>query len=181
MSEIVDIVPESSEKGTDLVELGFDLNAKMLDCAEKYLKHFDLLRAVREVWGHKGQVAYNKTSYLRRHAGFVAYLEARIRERALPADAVLAQLAMIATASFEDFLDEDYLESTGNARLDLRKAKIIGSTGAIKKIEFLASGGYRIELYDKLRALEDLGKHLGLLKDPETKVDNYIITVVREE
>ena len=42
------------------------------------------------------------------------------------------------------------------------------------------AGGVEIELHDPIRALELIGKNLGLFQDTNIKVDNYKITVVRE-
>lgn len=180
MSEIVEDSQESAEISLELVQTSFGLNEKQFNCAERYLQHYDLVRAVKEAYGYDGQVVYNRTNQLRNNENFVTYLAARMKDRALPADAVLAELAMLATVDITDFLNDELLEETGQPMFDGKKAHRLGVMKAIRRIEYIPGGGVRFELYDRLRALEIIAKHLGLLKEPETRVENYVITVVRE-
>lgn len=105
-----------------------------------------------------------------------------VKDRALPADAVLARLADIATGSIEDFIH--IMPETGQIFFDLRKAEKRGKLHLIKKLRYIKSGvgkgGVEIELHDPIRALELIGKHLGMWDDAAIKINDYTIKVVRE-
>jgi hypothetical protein len=195
MSEIVEhqgemidqhpIVPEFPASS----ELIIKLNAKQVDVAERYLTHFDLNRAVQDAYGfeetvnQKGrypQTVYNYSSHLKKDEPWLQYVAARLNEVSMPASRVLIELARLASVNIEDFLNDEMLDAN-QAMFDLRKAKKLGVLGCIRRIDFLEKGGVRVELYDKMRALENLAKHYNLLKENEVQIDNYIITVVRDE
>lgn len=183
--EVEDKKPDLFEKGVVSAQLGLRLKQKQHDTAERYLIHFDMVRAVREGYGYENQqVVYNRVHDLKSHADFVGYIAARLEEKSLAADQVLAQIADIATSSIEDFLRDDMLED-GKAMFDLRKAKELGKLHLIKKIRYIRGGpdgsGYEIEMWDRQWALELLAKHLMLLKQEEVRIDNYVINVVRED
>ena len=158
--------------------------------AERYLVHFDLNRAIKDVCdyedvegqkGHYPPVVYTLSYKLRQDENWLKFVAARLNESALSANRVLIELAKLASTSIEDFLNDEYMNTVGKPMFDLAKAKRLGVLGCVKKIEFTESGGVRVDLYDKLRALELLAKHFNLLKESEVKVDNYIITVVRDD
>jgi hypothetical protein len=182
VTEIEDAKPDLFEKGIVSTEAGLKLNPRQLEVAERYLIHFDLGRAIREIYGFDGQVVYNYVSDLKKNTKFINYVAARIEEKGLAADQVLAQIADIATSSIEDFLRDDMLED-GQAMFDLKKAKDLGKLHLIKRIRYIkgGGGGYEIEMWDRQWALETLAKWLGLLKQEEVQIDNYVINVVREE
>lgn len=157
--------------------------------AERYLVHYDLNRAIKEVCeykdveGQKGNyppVIYNQSSQLRKDATWLQFVAARLNESALSANRVLIELAKLASFSIEDMLNDEMLDA-GQPMFDLAKAKRLGVMGCIRRIEFTKEGGVRIDTYDRMRALELLAKHFNLLKENEVKVDNYIITVVRDD
>lgn len=157
--------------------------------AERYLVHFDLNRAIKEVCeyedveGQKGNyppVVYTQSYKLRQDATWVRFVAARLNESALSANRVLIELAKLASFSIEDMLNDEMLDA-GQPMFDLAKAKRLGVMGCIRNIEFTGKGGVRIDTYDRMRALELLAKHYNLLKENEVKVDNYIITVVRDD
>lgn len=183
-AEVEDAKPDLFEKGTISARLGLRLRPKQHDTAERYLIHFDMVRAVREGYKYENQqVVYNRVHSLKADPDFVGYIAARLEEKSLAADQVLAQIADIATSSIEDFLRDDMLED-GKAMFDLRKAKELGKLHLIKKIRYIRGGpdgsGYEIEMWDRQWALELLAKHLMLLKQEEVRIDNYVINVVRE-
>ena len=156
--------------------------------AERYLVHFDLNRAIRDVCdyedveGQKGNyppVIYTQSYKLRQDATWLQFVATRLNESALSANRVLIELAKLASSNIEDFLNDKELEK-GKPMFDLAKAKRLGVMGCIKRIEFTEKGSVRVELYDKPAALQLLAKHFNLLKENEVKIDNYIITVVRD-
>ena len=179
------LVPEFPAS-TDLI---IKLNGKQVDVAERYLTHFDLNRAVQDVYGFKEtenqkgrypQVVYNYTGRLKSDETWLQYVAARLNEISMPANRVLIELARLASVNIEDFLDDEMLDAD-QAMFSLRKAKRLGVLGCIRHIDFLEKGGVRVELYDKMRALENLAKHYNLLKENEVHIDNYVITVVRDD
>ena len=201
MSEIVDSNParqlEHRGEVTDhtivpefpaSTELIIKLNAKQVDTAERYLTHFDLNRAIQDVYefnetvdqkGRYPQVVYNYANRLKSNDTWLQYVAARLNEISMPANRVLIELARLASVNIEDFLNDEMLEDNQPV-FDLSKAKRLGVLGCIRRIDFLEKGGVRVELYDKMRALENLAKHYNLLKENEVHIDNYVITVVRD-
>lgn len=168
------------ENDKTAARIGMRLTPKQRLYAERYLQHFDRLRAIEEVYdiGNSKSV-YTMALRMDNHPTVQQYIAMRIAEKGLAANHVLARLAEIATGSLEDFLNDEMLEA-GHAMVDLRKAKDLGKLHLLKRIRYLEKGGVEIELHDQMRALELLAKHLGLLQQEEVKIDNYTITVVRE-
>ena len=157
--------------------------------AERYLVHFDLNRAIKEVCGYEdveGQkgnyppVVYTQSYKLRQDTIWLQFVAARLNESSLTANRVLIELAAIASFSLEDVMNDSSIESN-TPMFDFAKARRTGALKCVKKIEYTKTGGVRFEPYDKIRALELLAKHFNLLKEAEVKVDNYIITVVRDD
>ncbi len=105
-----------------------------------------------------------------------------LERRSLAGDEVMARLASIATGDIGDFIN--ILPETGQVFFDLRKAEELDVLHLIKRIKYVkhgpGAGGVELELHDPIRALELIGKNLGLFQDTNIKVDNYKITVVRE-
>ena len=179
------LVPEFSASS----ELIIHLSGKQVNVAERYLIHFDLNRAVQEIHqfdetenqkGRYPQMVYNYTCALKTNEKWLKYVAARLNEASMPANRVLIELARLASVNIEDFLNDEMLEAN-QPMFDLSKAKRLGVLGCIRRIDFLEKGGVRVELYDKMRALENLAKHYNLLKESEVHIDNYIITVVRDD
>lgn len=94
-------------------------------------------------------------------------IQARLKEKHLTADEVLARLADQSRGSLSDFIT---LSGRG-FRFDMKKAIENGKLHLIKSIT-KGPKGTRIELYDAQAALVHIGKHLGLFKEiHEGKVD----------
>lgn len=88
-------------------------------------------------------------------------IKARLDKSAMSADQVLAELAEIAQADLSYVFD---IDEFGGMQINLAKAQKMGKLGMIKSIVPTANGT-RIELHDKMRALELLGKHHQLFTD----------------
>ncbi len=166
-----------------------ELKPRDVAIAERYLVHFDLNRAIQDLCeyadvedqkGNYSPVVYNYSHRLRQNTTWLQFVAARLNESALSANRVLHELAKLAAFSIEDMLNDEMLDA-GQPMFDLAKAKRLGVLGCIRRIEFTEKGGVRIDTYDRMRALELLAKHFNLLKETEIKVDNYIITVVRDD
>jgi len=169
------------ETYTDSAELALKLTNKQRAAAENYLVHWDKIRAIVQAYGHRrdDQVTYNTSSRVFNHPDVIAYIRSRTHEKSLPADRVLAFWADVVTTSIEDFLNPQMLKD-GQAMFDLRRADEMNKLHLIRRIRYLERGGYELEFYDKVRVSELIAKALGMLKDTEVQVDNYVIKVVRE-
>lgn len=114
----------------------------------------------------------------------VAELLQQRRERAdLDADEVIARLRRVADSDPVELYDQDgTLRSLEDIPPEVRKAIV-----AIDVVELRSGGGFvrKVKLADRLRALELLGRHLGLWNDKlhleltETKAREMINTAVR--
>ena len=93
-----------------------------------------------------------------------AIIRDRLEEYAMPAFEALARLAQIARASVSDFLVYD--PDTGHFHISVPDDMTIEQSFlAVKKIKVLPNGSIEMEMYDKLRALELIGKHFRLFAD----------------
>lgn len=119
---------------------------------EEYLKCWNASEAARRA-GYKWP---NKQGP-RKLAKFSDEIAERIEEKAMLADEVLAHLADVARFDLGMILDK-----TGT--INLRRAREKGHTAQLHKIKSEVDK-IEVEAYDKLAALEKLGKHLGLWAD----------------
>ncbi len=84
---------------------------------------------------------------------------------------VLQELAAIAFARVPDYMDSD-----GTLKLGLKPLQ----GAAIASIE-KSSAGVKVKFYDKMKALELLGKHFGLFEGKESqenKEDNNLLEAI---
>lgn len=157
----------------------FHLSDRRWDFIHEYLQHFDHHRAVRAVYDPSSDaVMYNQASNLMRDPKVRYWISRLMTERALPEDAVLAHLAAIASQNIEDFMNSELLDMNMPG-WDFAKARRLGVMGAVKSIK-KTEYGYEVTFHDKLRALELIGKSLGMFKETEINIDQYVIKVVRE-
>lgn len=106
------------------------------------------------------------------HVDIKAEIEKRISEKAMAADEVLGHLADIAR------FDAGLLFGKGGV-IDWDQAKERGYTLFVKKLQW-TSDGLKVEMYDRLEALEKLGDRLSLWKDPE-RDNEYTLHVVYDD
>ena len=87
----------------------------------------------------------------------------RLNESAMSANEVIQAIGEIGRSDISDFIEID--EETGRLKsIDFGKAKRAGKLNLIKTITPTANG-LKVELHDKMRALELMGKHHGLFMD----------------
>lgn len=98
-------------------------------------------------------------SKIRVRPDVAAAIDVRLASYGIGANEVLARIAAISRADMSDFLDDS---GTG---LDLVKAKSAFKLGLIKSYSYSRKSGLKIELYDALGALRDLGRHHKLFTD----------------
>ncbi len=126
-----------------------------------YLRTGQLLKSVKEADLGEGQpdgALYAIARRMRERPIVAAEIAARLRAHAMPSEEVLMRLADIARATPEDFLD---IAEDGSISVNLLKAQELEQMGVIQSIEG-TKYGLRVRLYDKLKALELLGKYHAL-------------------
>ena len=101
-------------------------------------------------------------------------IQRRLDEICMTSDEVLTSLAEIGRADISDFIE---LDDTGHIKqFDFGKAQKAGKLHLLKSITPTANG-LKIELHDRMKALELIGKHHELFTD--NKIDGEIEIVVR--
>ena len=152
--------------------------------ADKYLIDLNATRAYKVAYPRvkNDDIAAANASRLLRNAKVAAYISERMQERQkrteVTQDRVIEELAAIAFAKATDFVQISH----GNVILtDTSKL----SENQIKAIAGIKEGknGIELKLNDKEKALELLGRHLGMIKDKlevtgleaeQTKLDDLI-------
>ena len=92
-------------------------------------------------------------------------------DRKISPEQVLQELAAIAFARVPDYMD-----SEGNLKKDLKPRQ----RAAIASVE-KSSTGVKVKFYDKMKALELLGKHFGLFdgkEGPDEAEDNNLLEAI---
>lgn len=150
--------------------------------ADEYLIDLNATRAYKAVYKSckKDETARANGSRLLTKANIKDYIDKRMAERAqrteITQDKVLDELAKIGFANLNDYLEYKtektvvgYAE-TGEPIIDysqiidtIDSAKV--DTSVIQEISISKDGTFKFKLYDKQRALELMGKHLGMFKD----------------
>jgi len=91
-----------------------------------------------------------------------AEIAARTASLAMSADEALQRLAARARVSIADFYDVD---DAGNLVLNLQRARESGKLDLIDNITYDRQGNLILKLPDRIRALELIGRNLGLWVD----------------
>lgn len=177
--------------------------------ADEYLTDLNATRAYKEVYKNckKDETASAAASRLLRNVSVSEYIESRIKERMqrteITQDMVLNELAAIAFAKASDYakviktqavyttkegvripLENDDGTPVMIADVELKLTDEL-TEKQIRAISGIKHGKYGIEVSqcDKVRALELLGRHLGMFKDKlelsgmdeeKSKLDNII-------
>lgn len=130
----------------------------------EYLKCFNATKAAKAA-GYSDKTAYSSGQRLLKQDEIAARVRERLSESAMDANEVLYHLAQIARGDMDDIVD--YL---GN--LDLMKARDLGKTNLIKRVRQRSTKSENsdtteteTEAYDRLKALELIGKHLKLFTE----------------
>lgn len=141
-----------------------ELTDKQRNFVEEYLVCWNATQAAKNA-GYAGTQSTLRVvgHELIHHPDVRAVIEARLSEKAMIADEVIARIADVARGSMADFISVN-----GHTRIDFKKAEAAGKIHLIKSYSKAGRGGVRLELHDPLKALELLGKAQGLFTD---KVD----------
>lgn len=136
-----------------------------------YLRHFNATRAAIEA-GYSEHTAGQIGAENLKKPEIASRVRARFEADAMSSTEVLYHLAQIARGDFDDISD-----SSGT--LDMDKARKAGKTNLIKRVKTKAIvtedsdiSETEVEAYDRLRALELIGKHLKMWTD-KVQVDDW--------
>lgn len=88
-------------------------------------------------------------------------IQARLNEKVMSADEVMVILSDIAHGTIEDFMNVD---EDGKLEFDFARAKKENKLKLINKV-IPTREGLKVELQDRMKALELIGKHHGLFRD----------------
>lgn len=169
-------------------KLNDTLNPKHDEFALEYSLSLNATKAYKKVYGTSNDDTARKNgSRLLTNADIRAKVDKFITERLAGRKTELSgiwlmEIENIATSKIEDFLDEDGLP-------DISKMKdnpgIIAQvediqTSTVNKFGENKSRNRRIRSHDKLKALEMLGKHLGMFRD-ESPSQTIVLKFGKEE
>jgi phage terminase small subunit len=111
----------------------------------------------------------NAASRLMRTVEIAEAIQARAEAVTLTQDEVLAHIGAVAEADLGDFLAVGAdglldLDEQGRPRIDLKRAAAAGKLGLVKRVS-ANKHGVVVELHDRMKALELLGRFHGLWQD----------------
>lgn len=146
---------------------GADLTEKQKRFCDEYLKDFNASRAAEQA-GYKKRSAAQQAARMLRKDNIQEYIQARIDERTkrteVTQDMVVNELKKIAfsnmgsvarwNGSGVSFFDSDELNEDAKA-----------TVMSVEETTNQHGGSLKIKQYDKTKALELLGRHLGMFKD----------------
>lgn len=145
------------------------LNSKQQLFLNEYLKTFNATKAAKAA-GYSQDTAYSQGHRLLKNDEIAEAIRARLDEAAMTANEVLYHLSEIGRGDFDDVTDN-------NGNLDMDKARELGKTRLIKKVRQRTvttadkdgAGSditeTEVEIHDRVRALELIGKYHKLFTD----------------
>ena len=165
------------------------LTAKQKVFADEYLIDLNATRAYKVAYPNvkKDETAAANSSRMLRNAKVEDYIRKRMKDREkrteITQDMVLKELAKIGFANVTDFVtieDKGILRVVQVKTTDEMPGDKMGAIAGIKE----GANGIEIKLNDKGKALELIGRHLGMFKDKlevsgtleteKTKLDDLI-------
>lgn len=150
---------------------------------DEYLIDLNATRAYKAAYKNvtKDETAAVNGSRLLRNAKVESYIEGKMKEREkrteVTQDRVLKELAKIGFADIKDYLEYktkktvvEYDSETEEPIIDYQQIiNVIDSkdvdTSVIQEVSIGKDGTFKFKLYDKQKALVDIGKHLGMFVD----------------
>jgi phage terminase small subunit len=151
--------------------------------ADEYLIDLNATRAYKAVYKNckSDEAAKAAASRLLTNVNLSTYIEERMKDREkrteITQDKVLKELAKIGFANLKDYLEYktaktvvDHDEETGEPIIDYQQIiDVLDSkdvdTSVIQEVSIGKDGTFKFKLYDKQKALELIGKHLGMFSD----------------
>lgn len=130
------------------------LTPKQRSFIEFYLQSWNAREAAEKAgYGAPGKAGYRLLS----QPEITVLIAERLKELSASADEVIVRLTNQVRAKLGDFFE---INDDGEAAINW--AKVIQDSDAVKKISYTRQGKPMIELYDKQRALEILGRYARL-------------------
>jgi phage terminase small subunit len=140
---------------------GVALTGKQRAFVEEYLKCWNASEAARRA-GYSARDADSRGCKLLKLANVRAVVQARLEERAMETDEVLAQLAEQARGNLGDYLIVEGEEGKEEVRFDLARLVRDGKGHLLRAVTV---NKVRIEFYNAQAALGLLAKHQGLFRE----------------
>lgn len=167
------------------------LTAKQKIFADEYLIDLNATRAYKVAYPKikKDETARANSSRMLTNANVASYIEKRMKDREkrteITQDMVLKELAKIGFADVTDFVsieDKGAYKAVQVKTTDEMPGDKMGAIAGIKE----GANGIEIKLNDKGKALELIGRHLGMFKDKlevsgEVKTNNPYENLTTEE
>lgn len=167
------------------------LTAKQKIFADEYLIDLNATRAYKVAYPKikKDETARANSSRMLTNANVASYIEKRMKDREkrteITQDMVLKELAKIGFADVTDFVtieDKGVYKAVQVKTTDEMPGDKLGAIAGIKE----GANGIEIKLNDKGKALELIGRHLGMFKDKlevsgEVKTNNPYENLTTEE
>lgn len=154
-----------------------------------YLQDPNATKAAKKA-GYSEDTAYSQGQRLLKNAEIKAAIEERLSDVEVTTSRILIELSKIAYADMEDF---GSVEEGGSFQAKSFDQLEPGASRAIKKIKekrkLLSSGEgegdnvildsqYEFELHDKLKAIELLGKYLGMFDKKDSDLADQLIEII---
>jgi phage terminase small subunit len=139
------------------------LSKKQKSFIEHYLQSWNATQAAKDA-GYSDHSARSIGAENLTKPDIANEIQRRIDEISMSADEVLTEIAEIGRASIEDLMDVD---EQGKLSFNFQRAKEEGKLHLIKSI-VNTQWGIKVELHDRMQALQLIAKHLGLFTE---KVD----------
>lgn len=137
--------------------------------AEEYLIDLNATRAYKAAYPNvkKDETAAAAAARLLKNVKVKAYIDEQMQKRAkrteVTQDKVVAELAKIAFAQITDFVEIDSRNNVIIRSTDEMDKNKIGAIAGIKE----GQNGIEVKMNDKEKALELLGRHLGMWNDKQ--------------
>lgn len=158
------------------------LTPKQKIFVDEYLVDLNATRAYKIAYPNikKDETANAAASRMLRNVKVESYINQRMKEREkrteITQDMVLKELAKIGFADIKDYLEYKTTKTVimydddGEPIVDYRQIiDVIDSkdvdTSIIQEVSIGKDGTFKFKLYDKQKALVDIGKHLGMFVD----------------
>lgn len=127
---------------------------------EEYLRSWNATQSAIKA-GYSEKTAYSIGHDLLKFPEVELEIKRRIEEKVMSANEVLTSVSDIAKGSVEDLMDVD---ESGRMAFNFKRAKEEGKLHLIKSITPTAYG-LKVELHDRMAALQLIGKHTSLFMD----------------
>lgn len=165
------------------------LNEKQLRFCEEYIIDLNATKAAERA-GYSKKTAYSQGHDLLKKSEIssaIAEFRLKLQEKtSISAEKVVNELAKVAFANTTDFVSIQDIQVKKGRKMVTMRVPVFELTsdipedkrGAIAEISSSDSGGTRIKTHDKVKALELLGKHLGVFeKDNAQKKQTFKVTL----